>query len=274
MVSVMDVDMAGALLLATHERADALGVPPEQRVYPRGWCYARDPVLVAEHPDLGRSPAMAAAAAEAFRVAGLGIDDVGYLDLYSCFASSLHFARDALGLAAGDPRGLTVTGGLPYHGGPASGYLTHSIAAIVEKLRANRDSAGLVSGVGMHMTKHVFGVYSTTPGPIAGPSSVAPAEVVPIVDQHVGDSVGTGQQVGIRPGRAVLADEARPIGAMPGDHVVEQCGRAVEPVGVGELREREEQIGPLVGRRQVVAAEGVDVRRREQAHGRHAIALS
>ena len=171
MVSVMDVDMAGALLLATHERADALGVPPEQRVYPRGWCYARDPVLVAEHPDLGRSPAMAAAAAEAFRVAGLGIDDVGYLDLYSCFASSLHFARDALGLAAGDPRGLTVTGGLPYHGGPASGYLTHSIAAIVEKLRADRDSAGLVSGVGMHMTKHVFGVYSAVPGPVEPPDA-------------------------------------------------------------------------------------------------------
>ena len=52
MVSVMDVDMAGALVVATHERADALGVPADRRVYLRGWCYARDPVLVAEHPDL------------------------------------------------------------------------------------------------------------------------------------------------------------------------------------------------------------------------------
>jgi acetyl-CoA C-acetyltransferase len=30
-------------------------------------------------------------------------------------------------------------------------------------LRGDPDSVGLVSGVGMHLTKHVFGVYSTTP---------------------------------------------------------------------------------------------------------------
>jgi acetyl-CoA C-acetyltransferase len=196
MVSVMDVDMAGALVLATQARADALGVPADKRVYPRGWCYARDPVLVAEHPDLGRSPAMAAAAAEAMRVAGIGIDDVGHLDLYSCFASSLHFARDALGLTSGDPRGLTVTGGLPYHGGPASGYLTHSIAAMVETLRADRESAGIVSGVGMHMTKHVFGVYAAQPRAVTPPDA---AEV-----QRVTDRAGHARVVAEHHGEAAV----------------------------------------------------------------------
>jgi acetyl-CoA C-acetyltransferase len=62
-----------------------------------------------------------------------------------------------------------VTGGLPYHGGPASGYLTHSIAAMVERLRADPEATGLVSGVGMHMTKHVFGAYRATPGPVEPP---------------------------------------------------------------------------------------------------------
>ncbi len=163
MVAVMDVDMAAALVVATHERADALGVPPERRVYLRGWCFANDPVLVAEHPDLGRSPAMRAASTEALARAGVAIDDVAHLDLYSCFPSSLHFAADALSIAPTDARGLTVTGGLAYHGGPASGYLTHSIAAMVERLRADDGGVGLVSGVGMHMTKHVFGVYSGAP---------------------------------------------------------------------------------------------------------------
>src|SRR5262249_28529800 len=165
-IAVMDVDMAGALIVATHERADALGVPADQRVYLRGWCYATDPVLVAAHPDMTSSPAMRTASAAALGAAGAGIDDVAYLDLHSCFASSLHFACDALGLAPTDRRGLTVTGGLPYHGGPASGYLTHSIAAMVERLCADPAALGLVSGVGMHMTKHVFGVYSTSPGPV------------------------------------------------------------------------------------------------------------
>jgi len=32
MISIMDVDMAAALLVASHEAADALGVPPERRV--------------------------------------------------------------------------------------------------------------------------------------------------------------------------------------------------------------------------------------------------
>ena len=164
-VSVMDVDMAAAVVVASHGAADALGVPVERRAYLRGWCYATDPVYLAEHPDLAASPAMAAASAEALRGAGAGIDDVAHLDLYSCFASSVHLACDALGLAPDDPRGLTVTGGLPFAGGAGSNYVLHSIAAMVDVLRTDPGSLGLLSGVGMHLTKHVYGLYSTTPPP-------------------------------------------------------------------------------------------------------------
>jgi acetyl-CoA C-acetyltransferase len=165
LVSVMDVDMAAAVVLASHEKADALGVPDDQRVYLRGWCAANDPVYVAEHEPTWASPAMQAAGAEALRVARVGIDDVAHLDLYSCFPSSVAFACDALGIdPATDGRALTVTGGLPYHGGPGSCYVLHSLAAMAEVLRSDPGSFGLVSGVGMHMTKHAFGVWSTTPG--------------------------------------------------------------------------------------------------------------
>ena len=173
MVSIMDVDMAAAVLLASHEAADALGVPPDRRVYLRGWCYATDPTYVAEHDDMWRSPAMAAAAGEAMRVGGVDVDDVAHLDVYSCFGSSVNFARDALGLGADDSRPLTVTGGLPYHGGAGSDYMTHSIATMADVLRRDSGSYGLVSGVGMHMTKHVYGLYSTAPGPVATPEQKA-----------------------------------------------------------------------------------------------------
>jgi len=169
-VSVMDVDLGAAVILASHAKADELGVPAENRVYLRGWCYAADPLYLAERDELWRSPAMAAAGAEALRVAGVGIDDVAHFDLYSCFASSLYFAADALGLAPGDERPLTVTGGLPFAGGPGSNYVTHALAAMAHTLRADPGSYGLVSGVGMHMTKHAFGVYSTTPGPLEWPA--------------------------------------------------------------------------------------------------------
>jgi acetyl-CoA C-acetyltransferase len=180
MVSIMDVDMAGALLLASHEAADALKVPADRRVYLRGWSYATDPVYVAEHVDLWRSPALAHAAATTLGAAGAGVDDVAHFDLYSCFASSVNFARDALGIAADDARGLTVTGGLPYHGGAGSDYLTHAIATMARVLREDPGALGLVSGVGMHMTKHVYGAYSTAP-PASAPVPPEPAPVQPVV---------------------------------------------------------------------------------------------
>jgi acetyl-CoA C-acetyltransferase len=189
MVSVMDVDMAAALIVASDAAADRLGVPADRRVYLRGWCFATDPVYVAEHRDLAASPAMAAASAEALHAAGIGVDDVAHFDLYSCFPSSLHLACDALGIAPDDPRGLTVTGGLPYFGGAGSNYLTHSIAAMCRELRADPGAMGMVSGVGMHMTKHVFALYSTAPGPVQPPQPVTAVAPVPIADRHTGDAV-------------------------------------------------------------------------------------
>jgi acetyl-CoA C-acetyltransferase len=159
----MDVDMAATVLVASHAKADALGVPAERRVYLHGWCYATDPVYLAEHPDLSASPAMAAASAEALRCASSSIEQVTHLDLYSCFASSVHLACDALGIAPDDERGLTVTGGLPFSGGAGSNYVMHSLATMADVLRSDPGSLGLLSGVGMHMTKHVYGAYSSEP---------------------------------------------------------------------------------------------------------------
>ena len=44
---------------------------------------------------------------------------------------------------------------------------------MVGRLRAAPAELGLVSGVGMHMTNHVFAVYSATPGPVAPPDLAA-----------------------------------------------------------------------------------------------------
>ena len=194
MTAIMDVDMSAAVVLASAERADALGVPEEQRVYLRGWGYAEDPAHVAGHPELWRSPAMAAAANSALEAAGIGADDVAHLDLYSCFASSVCFALDVLGIPEGDPRAaaVTQTGGLPYHGGPGSNYMTHSLAAMAQTLRRDPGSCGLVSGVGMHMQKHAYGVWSTAPGtrPPGDPQTyAATAEPVAIVTSPEGPAM-------------------------------------------------------------------------------------
>ena len=227
MMSIMDVDMAGALVLASHAAADRLGVPAEQRVYLRGWSEAHDAIYVAEHPDLSRSPAMAANFAAALGTAGVGIDEVAHLDLYSCFSSSVHFAADALGIdPVADGRAVTVTGGLPYAGGAASNYLAHAVATMAGVLRDDPGSLGLVSGVGMHMTKHNAVVYSTEPGPtLPSPQPAIPdgwpePATRPIVDSWSGPatvatySVVHGRDGGPEWGLAVvdLPDGARGYG--------------------------------------------------------------
>ena len=165
--AALEVDMAAAVLLASTETADALGVPADRRVYLHGYGYAEDEGHVAARRDLSGSPAMLEASRRALRGAGIGVDDVAYLDLYSCFASAVRFAADALSLDPLDPRGVTVTGGLPYAGGPASVYVLHSTAAMAVVLREDPGGYGLVSGVGMHMAAHGYSVWSSRPGAAA-----------------------------------------------------------------------------------------------------------
>jgi len=164
MTAFMDVDMAAAVIVCSHELADHLDISLDRRVYLRGWGIAQEHDLVAGRGTFSASPAMLAAAGDAMTSAGIGVDDIEHLDLYSCFPVALEFAREALGLAAGDTRPLTVTGGLPYFGGPASNYTTHALAELVTRLRLAPTSFGLVSGVGMIMQKHAMAIYSATPG--------------------------------------------------------------------------------------------------------------
>lgn len=164
MTAFMDVDMAAANLLVTRALADDWGVPDEHRIYLRGWGFARDEVHIAARSELGSSPAMRAATTTALAAAGLHLDDLDGFDLYSCFGSAVQFAQDALALDPTDPRPITATGGLPYHGGPSSNYLSHSTSHLVDHLRSHPDEIALATGVGMHMTKHVAAVWANRPG--------------------------------------------------------------------------------------------------------------
>jgi acetyl-CoA C-acetyltransferase len=113
--------------------------------------------------DLGASPATVHAAQEALRVAEIGVDDIATFDLYSCFPFPVFSVCDSTGLATDDPRGLTLTGGLPYFGGPGNSYSVHGIAETVAEMRARPGAFGLVGANGGVMSKYSVGVYSTTP---------------------------------------------------------------------------------------------------------------
>ena len=113
-----------------------------------------------EREDLHSSPAIRFAARAALDATGAGIDDVAHLDVYSCFPSAVQIGCRELGIDPfADTRPLTVTGGLTFAGGPGNNYVTHAIAALVERLREDPDALGLSTAVGWYLTKHAVGVY-------------------------------------------------------------------------------------------------------------------
>jgi acetyl-CoA C-acetyltransferase len=158
------VDQAAALILASVGEAARLKVPTDRWVYPYAGTDGHDTYAIAERAELHRSPAVRIAGSRALELAALGIDDIDYVDLYSCFPSAVQIAAAELGLPVDDPaRPLTVTGGLTFAGGPWSNYVTHSIATMAELLVANPGRRGLVTANGGYLTKHSVGVYGTEP---------------------------------------------------------------------------------------------------------------
>lgn len=158
------VDQAAALVLASAEAATRLKIPVERWVYPYAGTDAHDTYAISERAELHRSPAIRLAGTRALELAGIGVDDIDYVDLYSCFPSAVQIAAAELGLPVDDPtRPLTVTGGLTFAGGPWSNYVTHSVATMAELLIANPGRRGLITANGGYLTKHSFGVYGTEP---------------------------------------------------------------------------------------------------------------
>ncbi|MGQ7829776.1 acetyl-CoA acetyltransferase [Altererythrobacter sp. Z27] len=159
--SNMFVDQAAAVLLMSEAAADRLDVPREKRVYLHGSAETTEKWFLSDRIDFSTAPSVEIGARAALEQAGISVEELTFLDLYSCFASPVEIAADALGIAHDDPRGLTVTGGLVCFGGPGNNYVTHAVASMVEKLRQRPGSNGLIFGNGYFLTKHAFGVYST-----------------------------------------------------------------------------------------------------------------
>ncbi|HET8944487.1 MAG TPA: acetyl-CoA acetyltransferase [Dehalococcoidia bacterium] len=160
MNAIIEIDQAAALIVTGSETARELGVPEDRWVYLWGCGDANDRWFVSERPNYYSSPGIRAATGRALGMAGLNVNDIAAFDLYSCFPSAVQLALDALGLKPDDPRPLTVTGGLPYAGGPGNNYVSHSITTMVHRLRERPHDCGLVTGLGWFVTKHSAGVYS------------------------------------------------------------------------------------------------------------------
>lgn len=155
------VEQAACVVITSVERARALGIATDRWVFPWAGTDAHEHWWVSNRWSLAEAPAIRLAGRAALDLAGVGVDDLGHVDVYSCFPSAVQIAAHEIGL--GTDRDLTVTGGLSFAGGPWNNYVSHAIATMVDRLRADDGATGLVTANGGFLTKHAFGVYSTTP---------------------------------------------------------------------------------------------------------------
>jgi len=160
MNAIMEVNQAAAVIMTGSHTARELGIPEDRWVYLWGCGDANDKWFVSDRINLHSSPAIRAATGRALSMAVLTVDDIAFFDLYSCFPAAVQLAMGELGLTLDDPRPLTVTGGLPYAGGPGNNYVMHSVAAAVARLREDPKAKALLTGLGWFATKHSAGVYS------------------------------------------------------------------------------------------------------------------
>ncbi|KEO89161.1 acetyl-CoA acetyltransferase [Erythrobacter longus] len=156
------VNQSAAILIASARKAREMGVPEDKWVHIHAVTSATE-LELSERPDLSANPASIASVEQALAIAGKAMEDMAFLDFYSCFAIPVFNQIDHFGLSANDPRGLTLTGGLPFFGGAGNNYSAHAIVEAVERVRANRGKFALVGANGGWMSKYATGVYSTEP---------------------------------------------------------------------------------------------------------------
>ncbi len=158
------VNQGAAVVLTSLAAAREAGVPRSKWVFLHGYADYRERDLL-DRPDLGVGPASVKAAEVALERAGIGEGQVATFDLYSCFPIAVLNIADGLGLSHTDPRGLTLTGGLPFFGGAGNNYSMHGVAETVQRLREHPGIFGFVGANGGTLSKYSAAVYSTTPRP-------------------------------------------------------------------------------------------------------------
>ena len=157
----MSVDMAAALIMCSTGLARKLGVPEQRWIYPLAGGQGYDHFSASVRDNFYSSPGIRFVGRRVLELAGVGVDELAHVDLYSCFPAAVQVAAKELELD--ETRPLTVTGGLTFGGGPLNNYVMHAIARTVELLRKGTDQLALVTANGGNLYKHVHAVYGNRP---------------------------------------------------------------------------------------------------------------
>lgn len=212
--SSWNVDQSAALLFCSASRAEQLGIARSRWIYPVASTESNHMVPVSARADLAACPGAHIAGRVALDAVGLGAADIDLVDLYSCFPLAVETYAQALGLS--ETRELTLTGGMPFAGGPYNNYVFQATCRAAELLRQGKGRTALVSCVSGVLTKQGFGLWCVDPAPQGfihadlSDSVARELHTVDVVDEFTGDAKIAGYTVlqgrGQRPRAIALVD--------------------------------------------------------------------
>ncbi len=160
-VSYWTVDQAAGFILCSAEAAEAAAIPHERWVFPHAAVESNAMIMLSERAHPHRSPAIGAGGRALAQLTGTAPADADHVDLYSCFPAAVRVQASELGITTDRP--WTVTGGMSFGGGPLNNYVLQSTARMMDVLREDPGSTGLVTSISGMITKHGIGLWSTNP---------------------------------------------------------------------------------------------------------------
>ena len=152
-----NVNQSAALIICSEELANNLEIDNKKRVYPISSSENNHMIAIQQRPKLYESLGMIYAAKSINRMMEQLDIRLDAYDLYSCFPAAVKMFSKSLELGSELPK--TITGSMPYAGGPLNSFVIHSTVKMIQKIRALEARHGLVTGVSGMMTKQSFCVW-------------------------------------------------------------------------------------------------------------------
>jgi acetyl-CoA C-acetyltransferase len=166
--SQWNVNRAVAIIVCSAAKAEELGLDSRRWIYPLAAAESRHVVPLAQQRQLHSHPGTILSGKRALALAGASTADLTAAELYSCFPAAIRsFAHD-LDLEGGACP-LTVTGAMPFAGGPFNHFSLEGVARMVEVLRSDEATEaperriGLVANLSGIFGKQACALFSNVP---------------------------------------------------------------------------------------------------------------
>ena len=165
--SQWNVNQAVAIFVCSVARAARLGLKRDGWIFPLAAAQSKHVVPLAQQRLLHTHPGTVLSGERALALAGVSARDVDAAELYSCFPAAIQsFARD---LKVAETCPWTVTGAMPFAGGPYNSFSLEGVARMVEVLREGEGNdgserrIGLVSNLSGIFGKQACALFSNLP---------------------------------------------------------------------------------------------------------------